>query len=90
MANKHADIMDAMPPAEARQWLKNLIDANHVVWGVWNDPVKVVDMFPLKGDALLRASADASPPINLKMTAILCTPEQGKRAMLEARPDEKQ
>lgn len=90
MANKHADIMNALQPGEVKRWLKTLFDTHHVVWGVWNDPEKGVGMFPLKGDAILRASSDVSPPVALKITAILCTPEEGKKAMLEARPNENQ
>lgn len=80
IANKHYDVLRSLSSDEERQrWVRNLFDTYEVVWGVWNDPVTGVGMFPLKGDATLRARA-AGPVSELKMTAILCTAEEGAEA----------
>lgn len=89
MANKHHDITKRMSDEEYKKWKQNVFEMYHVVWGVWNTAEKGFDMFPLKGDAILRATMDASPPVELKMTAILCTEEEGKQAILAARPNER-
>jgi hypothetical protein len=79
MANEHAEIIRQKTDAEAAAYVKSIFDMYDVVWGVWNDP-NGVGMFPLKGDAVLRQAIASRQPVTLKMSAVLCTAEEGMAA----------
>lgn len=80
IANDHAEIIRNKTEAEAAAYVKSIFDMYEVVWGVWNDPNTGIGMFPLKGDALLRQAMASGAPVTLKMSAVLCSAEDGMAA----------
>jgi hypothetical protein len=84
MANEHAEIIRQKTDAEAAAYEKSIFDMYDVVWGVWNDP-NGVGMFPLKGDVILRQAIASRQPVTLKMSAVLCTAEEGIAAQQRQR-----
>ncbi len=84
MANEHAEIIRQKSDAEAAAYVKSIFDMYDVVWGVWNGP-NGVGMFPLKGDAALRQAIASGQTVTLKMSAVLCTAEEGMAAQQRQR-----
>jgi hypothetical protein len=85
IANEHAEIMRNKTEAEAAAYLRSIFDMYEVVWGVWNDPHAGSGMFPLKGDAVLRQAMASGGPVTLKMSAVLCSAEDGIAAQRRER-----
>ncbi|MGY4476971.1 hypothetical protein [Bradyrhizobium sp. USDA 3364] len=80
VANKHAEAMREKTNDEARDYVRTIFETNDVVWGVWNDPRDGVGMFPLKGDAVLRRAMAGAGVTDLKMSAVICSAEDGLAA----------
>jgi hypothetical protein len=85
IANEHAEIMRNKTEAEAAAYLRSIFDMYDVVWGVWNDPHAGPGMFPLKGDAVLRQAMASGGLVTLKMSAVLCSAEDGMAAQRRER-----
>jgi hypothetical protein len=85
IADDHAEIMRKKTDVEAATYLRSIFDMYDVVWGVWNDPNAGAGMFPLKGDAVLKQAMASGGPVTLKMSAVLCTAEEGMAAQRRER-----
>ena len=79
MAEKHADAMLHMNDEQAGVFIKNILDSNDVVFGVWIDPVKGAGTVTIKGDDLFREAIVSGESVNLKIAAIFCTHEQAEQ-----------
>jgi hypothetical protein len=79
MAKKHGEIIRQKTKEEAAAYITSIFEMYDVVWGVWDDE-DGVGMFPLKGDAALRQAIASGEPMALKMSAVLCTAEDGMAA----------
>lgn len=85
MASKHDEYMHGKTRDEVTAWLKNLFVTSDVVWGVWNDPIEGAGMFPLKGDELFKQATTSGSVGTLRMSAVRCTPEEGRIAQRAAK-----
>jgi hypothetical protein len=65
--------------------VENPIATYDVVWGVWNDPIAGFGMFAIKGNDAFKSALAQGGGITLKMTAVQCTPEEGRIAQRAAR-----
>ena len=85
MAQKHDEYMNGKTRGEVAAWLKTLFATYDVVWGLWTDPITGFGMFPLKGNDVFKSALAQGGGVTLKMTAVQCTPEEGRIAEQAAR-----